>query len=194
MHHWSVEHNINLRWQFLRREFLTPLSYDNLDAFQLKDGDVRTPNIRTDYLSGAPGVTIRETFWIGFGDYCYISDQLVRPINNLMKGIRDPIPTAAKRLPKWITKKYFPNFRTLGNFSALSHTFEEVGECNAKCLPLPKPTFMRETEIGRRQFEVYAFDEGLDEGAGIDFYERRLYRLWSDLNKAKSCSPYVTTY
>ena len=193
LHHSAFEQVINFRWQFSRREFLTPLSYDNINAYRQSDGIIRRPNIRTDYLTGAPGVTIRQMFWIGFGDICYIPDQLVRPINNLMKGIRDPIPTAAKRLPQSIKQKYFPNFYS-GNFSGFSHTFEEVGECNAKCLPLPKPTFMRETEIGRRQFEQYVHDVGFNAGPTVDFYERKMYRLWEDLNWYKYCSPYVTTY
>ena len=183
---------INLRWQLSSREFLTPLSYDDSIAFQLSNGNIRRPDIRTDYMTGVPGVTTREMFWVGFEELCGIPDQLVRPINNLMKGIRDPIPMAVKRLSHSIIEKYFPAFLS-GNFSGILHTFEDVGECNTKCLPLPKPTFMRETEIGRRQFEAFAFDVGLNE-AIIDSFERQYYRLWADLNRSKYCSPYVTTY
>ena len=169
------------------------MSYNFGKALNKFDGSLRDANIFKDTLTGVPWVTIREVFWIGFGDYCYIPDQLVRPINNLMKGIRDPIPTAAKRLPKWILEKYFPAFNS-GNFSALSHTLEEVGECNTEWGTLPEPTWMRNTEQGRRQFEAFRFDEGIDLSPDIEMIEGVYKKMWFDLNQSGYCSPYVTTY
>ena len=103
------------------------------------------------------------------------------------------MPTAAKRLPQWIADKYFPKIYS-NNFSGVSHTLEEVGECNAKCLALPKPTFLIETENGRRQLQAYRYDEGTDSGSTFELMEQKLYKLWLDLNRSGYCSPYVTTY
>ena len=186
--------DIDFRWQLQKKEFLTPLSYNQINGrFNAHDGTPQTTDIQTDYLTGAPWVTIRETFWIGFGDYCYIPDQLVRPINNVMKGLKDPIPTSVQRLPQWVIAKHFPAFHS-GNFSGLSHTLEEVGDCNTRCLPLPKPTFMRDTEQGKRQFEVFRFVNGLDITSKVEFFEHRMNQLWTDLNGPGYCSPHVTTY
>ena len=182
-----------LRWQLLNRQYLTPLSYNSNVRYNPRTGIIERPDIRKDRLTGIPSVSIRETFQIGFGDFCYITDQLVRPINNLWKGIRDPIPTSLKRLPRWILKKYFPLFYS-GNFSAISHTLEEVGNCNTECFPIPKQTMIRETEQGRRQLEAFAFDEGFDFAPNYDWSERQIYEMWSDLNQSGYCSPYVTQY
>ena len=169
------------------------MSYNFGKVFDKFNGSLRDANIFTDTLTGVPWVTVRETFWVGFGDYCSIPDQLVRPINNLIKGMRDPIPTAAKRLPKHILEKYFPVFNS-GKFSALSHTLEEVGECNTECRPLPEPTWMRNTEQGKRQFEALSFDEGLNLTSDVEFIESVYKKMWFDLNGSGYCSPYVTTY
>ena len=193
MHHTANMIVTDFRWQFSRRENLTPLSYDQMNFFDPATGKIRRASIRTDTLTGAPWVTARETFWTGFGEHCYIADQLIRPNNNLMRGIKDPTPTAAKRIPQWVAEKYYPNFNR-GNFSAFSSTFTEVGECNHICHPIPKPTFMRETEAGRRQYEAFIYDDGFDLAPTIDYHERIFYRLWLDLNKSGYCSPYVTTY
>ena len=193
MQHSSNIDNGILRWQLLNNKHLTPLTYDLMVAFNQKDGSVQNASIRTDTLTGAPNVRIKELFWVGFGDLCYITDQMVEPINKLWKGIKEPVPTIAKRLPKWVLEKYFPIFNS-GNFSGLSHTFEEVGDCNKRCLPLPKPTVMRDTEQGRIQFEAYRYDQGLDLSSLVRMAEDKYLKMWSDLNSSGYCSPYVTTY
>src|SRR4051812_6186684 len=121
MHHTYHTDAFLLRWQLQDSKFLTPLDYGNdpTPPFNLINRTIKPTKILTDRLTGAPSVTIRELFWVGFGDLCFIPDQLVRPINNIMKGIRDPIPTAAKRLPKNILKQYFPAFFS-GNFSGIN--------------------------------------------------------------------------
>ena len=117
----------------------------------------------------------------------------VRQYLNWANGVSDPIPTAVNRMPFEIKKKYFPLFLNQ-NFTGFSHMLEEVGECNARCLPIVKPTFVKETENGRRQLKAYAFDNGLDLSKIFIAGEQTYYKLWLDLNKAKYCLPYVTTY
>ena len=193
MHHTSSVDGILFRWQLQKKEFLTPLSYDALHAFNVHNGSVQKANISFDTVTGIPSVTIKELFWMGFGDLCYVQDQLVRPISNLWKGLKDPIPTAVKRLPQWIIEKYYPVFNA-GNFTGVSHTLEEVGDCNTRCFPIPRPTLMRETEQGKNQFEAYVLDLGMDQGSTVELSERKYYGLWSELSRAQYCSPYITTY
>ena len=193
LHHSSRLNNVFLRWQFLKPTHLTPLDYSNGVRFNPITGNLEKANIRTDELTGVPGVTVRENFMLGFGDLCYITDQLVKPISNLWKGIRDPVPIAAKRFPQWILNKYFPYFLS-ANITGLSHMLEEVGECNLQCLPLPKPTFLEETENGRRQLTAFQYDNGFSVETKFILSEQILYQFWLDLNRSGYCSPYVTTY
>ena len=194
MHHTNEMDNIMLRWQLLEKEFLTPLSYNWIPRLNPRNGKiVNNASITTDHLTGVPSVKVKEMFWVGFGDLCYITDQLVKPINNLWNGVKDSVPSAAKRFPNAIIEKYYPYFAQ-GDFTGLANKLEEVGDCNKACLPIPKPILMRETEQGKLQFEAFRYDEGLDLGPQIKMAEHSLIKIWSDLNKANYCSPYVTTY
>ena len=184
-----------MKWQFLDRTRITPLSYNMLNwKYNHKTGCVEKANIWTDTLFGCPHVSIREWFWVGFGEYCTIPDQMIRIFLNKAKGVKDYIPTAVRRIPIDIKQKYFPYFLDVREFSGFSHILEEVGECNARCLPIVKPTFLRETETGRRQFADFEYEKGVDFGTAYLLAEQQYYKLWSDLNKAKYCCPYVTTY
>ena len=147
--------NTGLRWQLLKKEFLTPLSYNWEPRLNDKNGQIAlNASIMTDTLNGVPSVRVKEMFWVGFGDLCYITDQLVKPINNLWKGVKDDIPSAVKRFPKGIIEKYFPYFEQ-GNYSRLFHKLEDVGDCNKACLPITRPTLMSDTQQGRLQFEAF---------------------------------------
>lgn len=193
LYHNAFVEVVAIKWHLFKKQFLTPLGYNSGKGSLDKNScELKRPNIRDQKLTGVPQVSIKETFWIGFGDYCSIPDQLVRPINNLMKGLSDPVPTALKRLPKSFVNKYFPALRE--NSSYLLHMFEEVGDCNQECRPIPKPTFMVETENGRRQIRGYEYDNGVDLGSDVFIAEKLFYNFWQDLTNAKYCSPYVTSY
>ena len=149
MDHVNEVDNTLFKWQLLKREHLTPLSYDWRPRLHPHNGNiVLNASIATDTLNGVPSVRVKEMFWLGFGDLCSVSDQLVKPINNLWKGVKDTVPSAAKRLPKSIIEKYYPFFAQ-GESSGLAHTLEEVGDCNKACLPIPRPTLFNDTEQGK---------------------------------------------
>ena len=173
---------------------LDPTQLQPEQSFNQVTGDLERANLYTDYVTGLPGVTAREWFWLGFGEFCSISDQIVRLLLNRINGVSDPIPTAVKRMPDEIKQKYYPMFLNLQNFSGFSHLFKEVGECDPRCLPIVKPTFLEETENGRRQLEAYAYDAGLDQSTGFQLSEQVYLDMWRDLNRVGYCSPYVTTY
>jgi hypothetical protein len=131
---------------------------------------------------GIQGVTQRDGFWLGFSDYCSLPDQIIRLLLNKINGVSDPIPTAVKRMPFEIKKKFFPLFLNLQNFTGFSHILEEVGDCNTRCPSIPKPTFYRETEQGRNQLNCHDL-------VNYGTAELEFHNLWYDLNKAKYCSP-----
>lgn len=192
LHHNTINNIVQFKWHMSRKENLTPLDFNGSPVFDQRTGTIRKGNVYTDTITGTGGVPVRQMFWFGFGDLCYIADQLVRPINNLMKGVADPVPEALRRLPKPVLMKYFPRLLRI-NKTSLLHMFEDVGDCNQECKPLPKPTFMGETEQGRRQFRAYQYDV-YDDTSDASKAEQLIYSLWSDLDYHHYCSPYVTNY
>ncbi|XP_054163650.1 uncharacterized protein LOC128961435 [Oppia nitens] len=177
-----------IKWQLSKQENLTPLSYNLLNTrFDPQTGAIQQADINTDTLTGVPDVSIKQLFWLGFGNLCVIPDSVVRPVVRASKGQADPLPRAIQRMQPWIVAKYYSGFQN-GNTSNLLSTFEEVGDCNQQCLPLPKPTFLPETPAGRRLLA----DQGVNRGSLLSIAEQRYYSLWYDLNKSGYCSPYVT--
>jgi len=177
-----------VKWQLARQENLTPLSYNLINQKYNSDtGAIETANIATDVLTGVPAVTIRQMFWTGFGDLCSIPDALIKPILRVVRGQTDPVPRAIQRMQPWIIAKYYPGFLN-GNTSAFLHNFEDVGDCNTQCLPLPKPTFVVESAVGRAMLQT----SGLNRGNIFSTAEQHYYDLWYDLNRSGYCSPYVT--
>jgi hypothetical protein len=127
------------KWQFSKSANLVPLSY-NVGIGFLKY------NIEKEVLTYYK-TKIVETFQIGFGDLCWIPDQMIKPINRLIKNEREEVPTALKRLPQSILKQYYPRIFS-GNFTFFDYLLPEVGDCNKgfpekKCKPMPEmQTFM----------------------------------------------------
>ncbi|CAG2171134.1 unnamed protein product, partial [Oppiella nova] len=176
------------RWQLARQENLTPLSYNIINnRFNPDSGEIETASIATDNLTGAPDVSIRSLWWLGFGTLCSVPDNLIKPIVRVTKGQADPLPRAISRMQAWIIAKYYSGYLN-GNTSAFLNTFDEVGDCNQQCLPLPKPTFLPETAAGRA---ILAMND-VNRGAILSIAEQRYYDLWFDLSKSGYCSPYVT--
>ena len=195
LHHVTILDCEIAKWQFLNfPAFLTPLSYNSQIRFNPLTGDVQQADIFTNEVNGLPGVTVREWFWLGFGEQCSLTDQVVRLLLNKAKGVANPIPTAVKRMPDYIKQKYYPYYQNLSNFNGFSDFHEEVGECNPRCLPIVKPTFAKESEQGRRQINIHFYDNGYDLGTAFLLAEKIFYDLWRDMNRVGYCSPYVTTY
>ena len=124
LHHANNVDQEIVKWQFLEHAYLTPLSYQK---FNHLTGDLEFGDIMTDEVTGLPGVTVREWFWLGFGEECSVTDQIVRLLLNKAKGVADPIPTALKRMPDEIIQKYYPMFLNLQNFTGF-HTFSKRSE------------------------------------------------------------------
>ena len=112
------------RWQFLEHAYLAPLSYNQMQRFNKVTGNIELADIRTDEITGVPGITVREWFWLGFGDQCSLTDQIVLLLLNKAKGLADPISTAVKQMPDEIVKKYYPYFLNMQNFTGF-HTFSK---------------------------------------------------------------------
>jgi hypothetical protein len=189
----AISTNVIFRWQLQSPDNSCPLSYNVLDIkYNQTTGDIEKPDVLTDTLTSY-GTPVRQGFWLGYGVNCLISDQLVDTINTLItNGIDTNVPDAIYRLNPYLREKYFPAFLRL--FSRLDHVFENVGNCNTEGLPLAKPTFLDETEAGRKVLRQFAYDNGNDEKTEFELFEKFIYELWYDLSKNKYVSPYTTSY
>ena len=167
---------------------ITPRDYGPWIIDQMT-GAVVKANIATDVLIHykVPVVNIHH---LGFDVLCSVTDQIVIAINQKIRNERT-VPTAVRRLPRSVKQKFFPKFVT-NNFDAFDHAFEEVGDCNRRCRPIPYFQRYNSTDNGRRQLRCFAYDLNLPlDWILIESNEFHL-NLITELNKSGYCSPYVT--
>ena len=189
----AVSESMIFRWQLQGPDNICPLSYNLLNIkYNQITGDIEKPDVLTDTLTSY-GTPVREAFWLGYGVNCIVPDYLIEVINVLVtNGVDTVVAQAIKRLNPYLRRKHFPAFLRL--FSRLDHVFETVGQCNAEGLPIPKPTFLQETEAGRKLLRQFAYDNGNDERSLYELIQKLIYELWFDLCKYKYYSPYITKY
>ena len=177
-----------IKWQLARQPNITPLSYNTLIMkYNDKTCATQVPNIAEDMLTGVPNQKILHLFWLGYGNLCTIPDVVIKALVKLSAGVPEKLPTAFKRMDPYLLAKHFP-YLLNGNTSSLLHNCEEVGDCNRECRPLTKPTFLQETEAGRRL--LTRLDSRMGDIARLA--QQHAYEVWYDLNKYYYCSPYVT--
>lgn len=138
------------------------------------------------------------TLQVGFGDLCYIHDQFIRPINDMVHKIDREYPVAVKilleSLPLLSFGKYFPKFATK-TATFFDHFFPDVGHCplsKTECRPIPFALTYNSTANGLRQLERFRFDGGLDVTPVTLRAETLYYTFMEELRQSKYCSPYVT--
>lgn len=190
MHCYQTDYQL-LKWQLSSTKNLVPMSYNSKPL----TGIFRY-NIENDVLSYFNKTTIAETFQVGFGDLCWIHDQMIKPINRLIKNEREEVPTAIKRFPKPILQKYYPKIFS-GNFTFFDYTLAEVGDCNKgspekKCKPMPESHSFMSTANGRRQMHRFLIFDGWTDTSVLALYsENRYYEFMVKMAEADYCSPYV---
>jgi len=183
------------KWQFSRRENLVPQSYSIGLKIDPDTNKISKPNLEKDYLSYYNNISIIETFQIGFGDLCWVHDQHIKPINRLIKNEKSEVPTAIKRIPPLMMKRFYPKFYS-GNYTVFSYTLPEVGDCNrdsqrqrCKSMPVLQPFLY--TANGRRQMRSFLLDAHVDSATVATYSESAYYDFMADMLKHQYCSPYV---
>jgi hypothetical protein len=100
------------KWQLLHDEHLVSRSFNLGIKLVDETQKVVMSNIDTDYLTYFKNISVREAFQIGFGDQCYIYDQLIDPINKMLRNEKIPEPKVIQRLrfslPPLAFAKFFP--------------------------------------------------------------------------------------
>ena len=185
------------KWQLMNDRNLVPENY-NLGVkynFQLMRSEIA--DINRDILP-VFDVPIKESFQLGYGELCYVYDQLIKPINQLIKGKYSPLPVAAKRLravlPKKLFDVYYPKFALYPNkVTIFDHLMPDIPDhCNVACRSTPVAHNFKDTPEGLRVLDHYKNDLGLDLTPSVTEWENSYLRLMGFVNQYQYCSPYVS--
>ena len=138
-----------------------------------------------------------EYFQLGYGDMCYVYDNLIDPINRVMRNEPPVIPAALDRLLNQLNDsllaQYYPLFAQ-GQYDFTTNVFEPIEPiCNRACKPQPFFQRYNDTENGRRVNIDFTYDLGFDQYQPIQQFQQYFWNLTSDLNDARYCSPVVNT-
>jgi tyrosinase len=190
---------VGLKYHLRRDILLVPESYSL--GYKLIDEthEIVKCDIDNDNLTYFENISVKEAFQVGFGDLCYIYDQMIRPINQMLKNEKPPEPVALKRLktqlPPNILAKYFPKFaQTPNDLTFFDYIFDNVGNCNPgrppNCRSMPIAIGFNDTANGRRQWKAFQGDANMDVTQFLKRYQDFYYEMMKDLNE-NYCSVYA---
>ncbi len=185
------------KWQLSQDEHLVPRSFNLGIKLDDETQKIVMSNIDTDYLTYFKNISVREAFQIGFGDQCYIYDQLIGPINKMLRNEKIPEPEAIQRLrfslPPLAFAKFFPKSALYPeNVTFFDYFLPDVGDCNPEpdCKLMPVALKFLDTDNGRRQYKVFVEAANFDITRFAKPAEDHYYEFIYYLNKYY-CSPYV---
>jgi tyrosinase len=190
---------VGSKYHLSRDDLLVPESYSLGLRLINETQKIVISDIDKDNLTCYENIPLREAFQLGYGDLCYIYDQMIRPINQMLKNEKPPEPVALKRLksqlPYDILTKYFPKFaQTPNNLTFFDYTFDNVGNCNSgqppNCRPMPIAIGFKDNANNRRQYEAFQKAANYDSTPLLDRYQDFYYQMMNDLNKYY-CSIYA---
>jgi tyrosinase len=180
-----------------RDDLLVPESYNFGIRLLNETQKIVISDIDKDTLTYYDNIPVKEAFQVGYGDLCFIHDQIIRPINQMLKNEKSPEPIAVQRLksqlPPDILRKYFPKFsHNTNNLTFFDYIFNNVGDCNPnpKCRPMPIAPQFNDTENGRRQYKAFQNDANFDSTIFLKPAQEFYYQMMKDLNE-NYCSVYA---
>ncbi len=110
---------IAYKYHLSRDDLLVPESYSLGIKLINETKKIVISDIDKYNLTYFENIPVREAFQLGYGDLCYIFDQMIRPINQMLKNEKPPEPVALQRLktqlPPDILTKYYPKFAKTPN-------------------------------------------------------------------------------
>jgi hypothetical protein len=138
---------------------------------------------------------------VGFGEMCYIHDQLIKPINDIVRNRRPELPDVVlvlrKSLPYKIFAKYFPKFAS-NSATFFDYFLPDVGiDYNNYCKicdEIPVALKFNSTPNGKRQLDRFRYDADTDITHEVYEAENQYYRFITDLRYFDYCSPYICHY
>ncbi|CAG2119125.1 unnamed protein product, partial [Medioppia subpectinata] len=157
LYHCYITDVIVTKIQLGGKSFLTPESYNQVPIVDQMTGLLYNARIQTNKITYF-NEPVLHLFWIGFGDYCSVTDAIVEDVLNTIDNVKPPVPAAIQRMPRDIQRTYYPKFYS-GNYSMFDYYMPDVGDCNAECRPMPVFQGYADTENGLRQMRRYYYDE-----------------------------------
>ena len=181
---------LQLQWQLLGPQFLTPVSYNDGWHLDRETGGLRPSNIM-DIMTGY-NTTVLEAFQVGFGELCGIPDIIIEPILDIVRGVTTPLPLMYKRMPDVLKNLTFPRL-VRGDTRGFTYAMGlEVGDCNRECRPLPLQPGYKESPELRRTLTEFKEDGGFDISHIALKLEAIINAHITMLNANGYCEPYVT--
>lgn len=200
-HEYQTDYSL-LKWQLTDDKNLVPNSYDLGIKLDWDTQKVLISDIENDVFTYYTNITVKESFQVGFGELCYIHDQLIKPINQIIKNEKRKLPKAVQRLksslPKKLFKRYFPKFALFPNrVTFFDHVLPEVGDCNPTkpnglCNHMPLAQRFTSTENGRRVWDDFIHLANFNVTPHVLAAEDTYFDFMNHLNKYHYCSPYVS--
>ena len=151
---------VAMKVQLGQPNFLVPTTYEQFIKVDQVTGLV-SRSLFTDSVSYYVDTPVLWTFWMTFGEFCSVTDQIVEDVLNTIDRVKLLVPTAIQRLPRDIQRTYFPRFYS-GNYTVFDYFLPDVGDCNRECRPIPPFQSYFGTENGIRQMRRYAYNEYFD--------------------------------
>ena len=185
------------KYQLSSDENLMSNNFDAGIKYDFKLKRTAIADLKRDVLPEFTDISLIETFQLGYGELCYVHDQLIKPINQLMKGHYSPIPKAVERLkttlPETLFELYYPKFALYPNkVTIFDHMMTEIPDhCNAICRPTPVAYNYVDTPEGLRAWNRFKNDLGMDMTKVLTEIEKSYLRFMGFINGYQYCSPYV---
>jgi hypothetical protein len=151
-------------------------------------------DIENDVLLYYNTTTVAEALSFGFGDFCYIPDQLIESINSVMTNRKPKLPETVEKLrnalPSDEFEILFPIFAK-NTTNKLNYMLPDIGVSKTgSCKPMPLVQSFNDTANGLRQFERFK-QIGVDARYSTILGEDHITFIINTLNKYKYCSPYL---
>ncbi|CAG2106626.1 unnamed protein product [Medioppia subpectinata] len=188
-----------LKWQLANDSNLVPQSYNRGANLDWRTGRVFQANVETDHLTHFEEITVKETFQVGFGELCYIHDQLVQPILDIIANRPPKLPAGAltlqRQLPAQVFDQYFPKFASKSGtyFEHFMPDLRMNNKFTPVCDEMPIALSFNSTPTGRRLLEQLRTEGGVDNRPRAFDSEDQYYGFMNALNKYHYCSPYLQT-
>ena len=194
MHH---THNIDClitRNQLANPELISIEAYEM--GYQYDPVEPHEPhkaNFQQDTLCGFGNLTINEAWFSGFGDQCYVCDQVVRVINEELTQTEstEAVDKYLDSFPAEVRSALMPLKSRIAKM--LDPVLPNTTECNPECNPMPLPIGYLSDDNHRRQVYDFKYDWNVDQAGLLPGHDQFIRGVIQWLNKLGYCSPYITS-
>jgi hypothetical protein len=189
LHHGYYSDCFLAKWQLSKPAYLTPMSYNTAWKFDPATRQMSQANLTTDTMCHY-NTPVVDTWHLGFGEMCFVCDQVVLAINQMLNNQTVSNGALHKSLSKKIRLKSSKTMNPLN--TVFTERAIDASECNPQCNPMPYPPSYLSDANNRRQLEKMTNNWGLNLGAPMQLSDVIINVLITLFNKSGFCSAYAT--